>query len=378
LDEAYFNLIKLGLTQFMLLNPLSVMIAAMAETYGMWCEEEGLLVILTKPYCYYPYYVAIQVLSSGIAIYMLWMLYYPLKMHPLGSLWPQPRLNQSEDVVWKFFSIKFVIAANFAQEVLFGACTSMNIICSASPHEYTSTATTHALVRMLICVEMIFVAILQSYAFPAQVYTDGSSGVHELRGGELTPLSLKQATYATFDHSDMGKVAADSFRLTNSSVARMPIHVLCNAGGMISEVEIEEVFRQYDDDGRGLIEKREFELMYRHLLRCMIDKAVGEGLPRDEIKALREVAFQPTQVYNTTEAVFQRYATRADDGQFYASHIDFAGFRSLIEEVTTGQFASQSPQLRQIWRTTVAMPEDLLPPPSTKGSINKGVMHPML
>ena len=39
----------------------------------------------------------------------------------------------------------------------------------------------------------------------------------------------------------MGKVAADSFRLTNSSVARMPIHVLCNAGGMISEVEIEEV-----------------------------------------------------------------------------------------------------------------------------------------
>ena len=34
-------------------------------------------------------------------------------------------------------------------------------------------------------------------------------------------------------------------------------------------------------------------------------QAVGEGLPRDEIKALREVAFQPTQVYNTTEAVFQ-------------------------------------------------------------------------
>ena len=34
-----------------------------------------------------------------------------------------------------------------------------------------------------------------------------------------------------------------------------------------------QLFKQYDEDGRGMIEKRDFERMYRHLLRCMIDKA---------------------------------------------------------------------------------------------------------
>ena len=49
-----------------------------------------------------------------------------------GSLWPQPRLNQSEDVVWKFFSIKFVIAANFAQEVNAELLRTLHLLCVAT------------------------------------------------------------------------------------------------------------------------------------------------------------------------------------------------------------------------------------------------------
>ena len=50
--------------------------------------------------------------------------------------------------MWKFFSIKFVIAANFVQEVLLVACCQMGLIKSAKPEEYTDTAVAHALVSI--------------------------------------------------------------------------------------------------------------------------------------------------------------------------------------------------------------------------------------
>eukprot|EP00658_Telonema_sp_P-2_P002288 TRINITY_DN10876_c0_g1_i3.p1 TRINITY_DN10876_c0_g1~~TRINITY_DN10876_c0_g1_i3.p1 ORF type:complete len:155 (+),score=27.38 TRINITY_DN10876_c0_g1_i3:195-659(+) len=148
---------------------------------------------------------------SGIALYMLVMLYAPLQDHQPESLWPKPRLSRWEHVGWKFLSLKSVILANFTQELGFGFLAHLGNIQSPDP-THDATTVSHALVRLLFCLEMLPIAVLQWYAFPVDLYTDELRGIHEQRGGEMRALSLKQATYSTFDHSDMASIAADPFQ----------------------------------------------------------------------------------------------------------------------------------------------------------------------
>eukprot|EP00656_Telonema_subtile_P056904 TRINITY_DN9234_c0_g1_i2.p1 TRINITY_DN9234_c0_g1~~TRINITY_DN9234_c0_g1_i2.p1 ORF type:complete len:232 (-),score=64.94 TRINITY_DN9234_c0_g1_i2:94-789(-) len=197
---------------------------------------------------------------------------------------------------------------------------------------------------------MIPVALLQRYSFPSGLYSSELCGVHELRGGEMAALSLKQATYSTFDHSDMASMAVEPFKPSlqvSAALAR-----LCDAAGdcAISEQEARELFEMYDEDGSGLIEKKEFDKMYRHLARHLIEKATETGLPFESIRVLRGKVFDPIEVYNATEAIFQQFAHNPP-GRFYACYIDFDGFHRLVTELAQRDFI-HTPQLHELAKTS--------------------------
>ena len=128
MDKMFFRVIKVMIVQYVILNPLGIILSLFFMDFGLYCEEGGMLNFTPQqletngikhhgvPYtwCFYPYYNLMSFGSCSIGLYGLIMFYDSISHR---NLWPRPGPDRSwvEGVFPKFMTIKAIICVTWAQ-----------------------------------------------------------------------------------------------------------------------------------------------------------------------------------------------------------------------------------------------------------------------
>ena len=161
MGEPFLRLCRHGVINYVVVRPLTSVIAFISEANGVYGEGQ-----ILNPWVAYPYLAFINNLSQAWAMYCL-ILLYKVMYTELTPLKP----------FWKFISVKAVVFFSFWQSMAFAVLVSTGVI-AVSPEQawasdYDAAELANALQAFCICIEMFFAAIAHAYAFPPEEYNMG-------------------------------------------------------------------------------------------------------------------------------------------------------------------------------------------------------------
>ncbi|CAM8971816.1 unnamed protein product [Rhodiola kirilowii] len=171
LGQWFYQVIKFGIVQYMLIKPVSAIVAVILQAFGVYCEGEF------KWRCGYPYIAVVLNFSQSWALYCLVQFYTATKeeLHHIKPL-------------AKFLTFKSIVFLTWWQGVAIALLYALGLFKSpiAQALQFKST-----LQDFIICIEMGIASIVHLYVFPAKPY--------KLMGERITGSVAVLGDYASVD-----------------------------------------------------------------------------------------------------------------------------------------------------------------------------------
>ncbi|KAF2076462.1 hypothetical protein CYY_002265 [Polysphondylium violaceum] len=200
-NEAFLQVCRMGMLQYVLIRPLVTLISAILESFELY--GEGSYATNT----FYLYATIIINISVTIALYVV-VLFYQAAAEELAPYKP----------LLKFTSIKIVVFFCFWQSVAISFMTSWGWIPTLDGWDAGEIST--GLQNFLICFEMFGVAILHIYAFPYELYRvrafSAAPLIHRVEMG-----TVFKSVVNSISQKDMVKETKHAFKGTKITDGKM-------------------------------------------------------------------------------------------------------------------------------------------------------------
>ncbi|KAG6651527.1 protein LAZ1-like isoform X1 [Carya illinoinensis] len=150
LGQWFYQVIKIGIVQYMLIKSLSAILAVILEAFGVYCEGEF------KWGCGYPYIAVVLNFSQSWALYCL-VQFYTATKDELAHIKP----------LAKFLMFKSIVFLTWWQGVAIAILYALGLFKSpiAQALQFKSSVQ-----DFIICIEMGIASIVHLYVFPAKPY----------------------------------------------------------------------------------------------------------------------------------------------------------------------------------------------------------------
>ncbi|GMH23639.1 hypothetical protein Nepgr_025482 [Nepenthes gracilis] len=150
LGRWLYQVIKTGIVQYMLIKPLTAILAVILEAFGVYCEGDF------KLNCGYIYMAVILNFSQSWALYCL-VQFYSVTKDELQHIKPLP----------KFLTFKSIVFLTWWQGVAIAILYALGLFKSpiAQALQFKSSVQ-----DFIICIEMGIAAFVHLYVFPAKPY----------------------------------------------------------------------------------------------------------------------------------------------------------------------------------------------------------------
>lgn len=210
LGQWFFQVVKFGIVQYMIIKTLSAILAVVLESFGVYGEGEF------KWYYGYPYLAVVLNFSQSWALYCLVQFYTVTKdvLEPIKPL-------------AKFLVFKSIVFLTWWQGVAIAVLYSFGIFKGALAQGLQFKSSVQDFV---ICIEMGVAAIVHLYVFPARPY--------ELMGDRCIGSVAVMADYASIDSPLDPEEVKDSERPTKM---RLPQPDIEEGGGMTFRESVRDV-----------------------------------------------------------------------------------------------------------------------------------------
>uniref|UniRef100_A0A1D1YRB5 Transmembrane protein 184C n=2 Tax=Anthurium amnicola TaxID=1678845 RepID=A0A1D1YRB5_9ARAE len=150
LGEWFYQIIKFGIVQYMIIKSFSALLAVILEAFGIYCEGEF------KWTCGYPYMAVVLNFSQSWALYCL-VQFYAATKDELEHIRP----------LAKFLVFKSIVFLTWWQGVAIAVLYSLGLFKSpiAQGLQFKSSVQ-----DFIICIEMGIASVVHLYVFPARPY----------------------------------------------------------------------------------------------------------------------------------------------------------------------------------------------------------------
>ncbi|XP_024031366.1 protein LAZ1 isoform X2 [Morus notabilis] len=211
LGQWFYQIIKFGIVQYMIIKALSAMLALILEAFGTYCEGEF------KLGCGYPYIAVVLNFSQSWALYCL-VQFYAVTKDELAHIKP----------LYKFLTFKSIVFLTWWQGVAIAALYAFGLFKSpiAQGLQFKSSVQ-----DFIICIEMCIASIVHLYVFPAKPY--------ELMGDRFPGSVAVLGDYASVDCPLDPDEVRDSERPTK---LRLPTPDIDVKSGMTIRESVRDVF----------------------------------------------------------------------------------------------------------------------------------------
>lgn len=210
LGQWFYQVIKIGIVQYMIIKSLSAILAVILEAFSLYCEGDF------KWGCGYPYIAVVLNFSQSWALYCL-VQFYTVTKDELEHIKP----------LAKFLTFKSIVFLTWWQGVAIALLYDLGLFKSAIAQGLQSKSSVQ---DFIICIEMGIASIVHLYVFPAKPY--------ELMGDRLSGSVSVLGDYASTDPLDPDEVR-DSERPTK---LRLPHPDIDIRSGMTIRESVRDVF----------------------------------------------------------------------------------------------------------------------------------------
>ncbi|GMN50086.1 hypothetical protein TIFTF001_019251 [Ficus carica] len=211
LGEWFYQIIKFGIVQYMIIKAFSAILAVILEAFGAYCEGEF------KLGCGYPYIAVVLNFSQSWALYCL-VQFYAVTKDELAHIKP----------LYKFLTFKSIVFLTWWQGVAIAVLYALGLFKSpiAQGLQFKSSVQ-----DFIICIEMCIASIVHLYVFPAKPY--------ELMGDRFPGSVAVLGDYASVDCPLDPDEVRDSERPTK---LRLPTPDIDAKSGMTIRESVRDVF----------------------------------------------------------------------------------------------------------------------------------------
>lgn len=218
LGQWFYQIIKIGIIQYMIIKTLSAILAVILEAFGVYCDGEF------KWGCGYPYIAVVLNFSQSWALYCL-VQFYTITKDELAHIKPLP----------KFLTFKSIVFLTWWQGVAIAILYALGLFKSpiAQALQFKSSVQ-----DFIICIEMAIASVVHLYVFPATPY--------ELMGDHFPGSISVLGDYASVDCPLDPEEVRDSERPTKLRLPQPDIEV---RSGMTIRESVQDVVM----GGGGLI-----------------------------------------------------------------------------------------------------------------------------
>lgn len=210
LGQWFYQVIKIGIVQYMIIKSLSAILAVILEAFNLYCEGDF------KWGCGYPYIAVVLNFSQSWALYCL-VQFYTVTKDELEHIKP----------LAKFLTFKSIVFLTWWQGVAIALLYDLGLFKSAIAQGLQLKSSVQ---DFIICIEMGIASIVHLYVFPAKPY--------ELMGDRLSGSVSVLGDYASTDPLDPDEVR-DSERPTK---LRLPHPDIDIRSGMTIRESVRDVF----------------------------------------------------------------------------------------------------------------------------------------
>lgn len=210
LGQWFYQVIKIGIVQYMIIKSLSAILAVILEAFSLYCEGDF------KWGCGYPYIAVVLNFSQSWALYCL-VQFYTVTKDELEHIKP----------LAKFLTFKSIVFLTWWQGVAIALLYDLGLFKSAIAQGLQLKSSVQ---DFIICIEMGIASIVHLYVFPAKPY--------ELMGDRLSGSVSVLGDYASTDPLDPDEVR-DSERPTK---LRLPHPDIDIRSGMTIGESVRDVF----------------------------------------------------------------------------------------------------------------------------------------
>ncbi|KAF8013197.1 hypothetical protein BT93_I1159 [Corymbia citriodora subsp. variegata] len=171
LGQWFYQVIKIGIIQYMIIKALSAVLAVILEAFGVYCDGEF------EWGCGYPYMAVVLNFSQSWALYCL-VQFYTVTKDELAHINP----------LAKFLTFKSIVFLTWWQGVAIAILYALGLFKSpiAQALQFKSSVQ-----DFIICIEMGIASVVHLYVFPAKPY--------ELMGDRFTGTVSVLGDYASVD-----------------------------------------------------------------------------------------------------------------------------------------------------------------------------------
>ncbi|KAJ0010034.1 hypothetical protein Pint_34112 [Pistacia integerrima] len=210
LGQWFYQVVKIGIVQYMIIKSLSAILAVVLEAFGVYCEGDF------KLRCGYPYIAVVLNFSQSWALYCL-VQFYTVTKDELAHIKP----------LAKFLTFKSIVFLTWWQGVAIALLYALGLFKSpvAQGLEFKSSVQ-----DFIICIEMGIASIVHLYVFPAKPY--------ELMGECFSGSVSILGDYSADSPLDPDEIR-DSERPTK---LRLPQPDIDNRSGMTIRESVRDVF----------------------------------------------------------------------------------------------------------------------------------------
>ncbi|KDP42025.1 hypothetical protein JCGZ_03088 [Jatropha curcas] len=220
LGQWFYQVVKFGIVQYMLIKSLSAVLAVVLEAFGVYCEGEF------KWGCGYPYMAVVLNFSQSWALYCL-VQFYTATKDELAHIKP----------LYKFLTFKSIVFLTWWQGVAIALLYSLGLFKSPIAQGLQLKSSVQ---DFIICMEMFIASVVHLYVFPSKPY--------ELMGDRIPGSVSVLGDYASVDCPLDPDEVRDSERPTKLRLPQPDIDVK-------SGMTIKESVRDVVVGGSGYIVK---------------------------------------------------------------------------------------------------------------------------
>ncbi|WOK98412.1 protein LAZ1 [Canna indica] len=150
LSKWFYQIIKMGIVQYMIIKTVTAILAMVLEACGVYCDGEF------KWTCGYPYMAIVLNFSQSWALYCL-VLFYAATKDVLAPIKP----------LAKFLMFKSIVFLTWWQDVAIALLYNLGLFKSpiAQSLQFKSSVQ-----DFIICIEMFIASVVHLYVFPAEPY----------------------------------------------------------------------------------------------------------------------------------------------------------------------------------------------------------------
>ncbi|XP_028797869.1 protein LAZ1 isoform X1 [Neltuma alba] len=150
LGRWFYQIVKFGIVQYMIIKSLSAIIAVILEAFGVYCEGEF------KWGCGYPYLAVVLNFSQSWALYCL-VQFYAATKDELAHIKP----------LAKFLTFKSIVFLTWWQGVAIALLYALGLFRSPIAQGFQLKSSVQ---DFIICIEMGIASVVHLYVFPAKPY----------------------------------------------------------------------------------------------------------------------------------------------------------------------------------------------------------------